>query len=336
MTHSQSIPQKGIPQIILDTDPGGDDTFAFLWLLSLVKRGFADLIAVTTADGNVAAQKTFSNSSQILSLAGFSQIEVGRGVPVQGAIEDASSIHGPDGMGNLSETLPAATHAFETARRSDDVIIDRLNAMPGEVTIVAIGPLTNLAAAEAKQPGILKQAKEIIVMGGAFLAPGNVTPHAEFNIWFNAVAAQTVFNSRDDLVVMPLDVTQHLIFTRQMAQAVVTNSSHRSPIAQLISPLCEFMIGTATGYCETRGIPGFLVHDAATIGYLFYPESFLLQRATVKIEIQGEWTIGQTLIDRRHTAKPGANAWVAMQVNAEMFFTSFLQDLIYLMLTITA
>lgn len=322
---------SNVSKIILDTDPGGDDTFAFLWLLSLVKQGFAELVAVTAADGNVAAQKTFTNSSQILGLAGFSQIEVGRGVPVSEAIEDASYIHGQDGMGNLSQTLPEPTHAFDTARSSDDVLIDRLSAMPGEITIVAIGPLTNLAAAEAKQPGILKQAKEIIIMGGAFHTPGNVTSQAEFNIWFNPTAAQTVLNSRDDIVVMSLDVTRHLIFTRQMAQSIVTGASHLSPIAQLISPLCEFMIGTAMGYRETRGIAGFLVHDAATIGYLFYPESFLLQRATVKVETQGKSTIGQTLVDRRHGAKPGANAWVAMQVNTETFFTSFLQDLMQIM-----
>lgn len=83
-----------------------------------------------------------------------------------------------------------------------------------------LGPLTNLAAAETKSPGILKKAKEIVIMGGAFFCFGNVTPHAEFNIWFNAEAAQTVFDSRSDIVVMPLDVTRHLIFTREMTQAV--------------------------------------------------------------------------------------------------------------------
>ena len=315
------------PKIILDTDPGGDDIFAFLWLLSLVKQGLAELVAVTTADGNVAARRTFSSASQILGLGGFQHIEVGRGVSVKGeALEDAAHIHGLDGMGNLSHTLPAATHTFEKARYSDEIIIDKLNANPGEITLIAIAPLTNLASAEQKSPGILKKAREVVIMGGTFHCPGNITPQAEFNIWFNPEAAQTVFNSRDDIVVMPLDVTRRLIFTRDMMQAV-NQVNPKSEISRFLCSLCEFMIGTALEYRETKGISGFLVHDAATLGYLFYPETLMLQRAKVRIETKGEWTCGQSLIDSRHAPKAGANAWVALQVDEVGFFTSFIQDL---------
>lgn len=318
-----------IPKIILDTDPGGDDTFAFLWLLSLVKQGLAELVAVTTTDGNVAAKRTFLSASQILNLIGFESIEVGRGVRMKAPTEDATHIHGADGMGNLSHTLPEATHLFESACHSDQVIIDSLNAAPGEITLVAIGPLTNLASAEEKSPGILSKAKEIVIMGGAFHCPGNVTPHAEFNIWFNPEAAATVFNSRNDLVVMPLNITTRLIFTSDMAQSVVQTNPD-SKISQFLTQLCKFMIGTALGYRETKRIPGFLVHDAATLGYLFYPETLMVQRATVRIETKGEWTRGQTLIDRRNTSKSKANAWVALQVDEAAFFTHFVEDLKYL------
>ena len=318
------------PQIILDTDPGGDDIFAFLWLLSLVKQKLADLVAVTSVDGNVAARKTFSSASQILGLTGFSNIELGRGVPVkENPGEDAGHIHGADGMGNLSQILPLATHQFEKARYADEIIVDKLNAAPGDITILAIGPLTNLAAAEAKQPGILKKAKEIVMMAGTFQCPGNATPNAEFNVWFNAEAAQVVFNSRDDIVVMPLDVTRHLIFTRDMA-AAVTQTNPNGQLAQFLGALCEFMIGTALQYRQTAGIPGFLVHDAAVLGYLFYPETLLLRRANVRVETKGEWTRGQTLIDDRHSAKVGANAWIALQIDETGFFTSFVEDLKYL------
>ena len=112
------------PRIILDTDPGGDDIYAFLWLLSLVKSGLAELVAVTSADGNVAAKRTFSSASQILNLAGFPEIKVGRGVPIKQVVEDAGHIHGADGMGNLSHTLPPATHNFEDAGYWDEIIID--------------------------------------------------------------------------------------------------------------------------------------------------------------------------------------------------------------------
>lgn len=327
--------QPDYPKIILDTDPGGDDIYAFLWLLSLVKQGNAELVAVTAAEGNVAASQTFASASQILNLVGFPDTEVGRGVPVKEIIEDAAHIHGTDGMGNLSCTLPKPSHHLEKARDSDRLIIEQLNAAPGEITIVAIGPLTNLATAESKSPGILKKAREIVLMGGAFDCPGNVTPHAEFNIWFNAEAARIVLGSRDDIVVMPLDVTRHLVFTQEMTQQV-TQVNPSSSLAQFLNSLGEFMIGTALDYRETSGVRGFLVHDAATLGYLFYPETFMLKRAKVQIETEGKLTLGQTLIDRRRTAKTSANAWVAMQVDDAQFFTNFVEDLRQLLMAIVS
>lgn len=314
-------------QIILDTDPGGDDIFALLWLLSLVKQNVTDLIAVTTAKGNVAEQRTFTNASQVLSLMGKPSIALGRGVVNQSDLEgDASHIHGSDGMGNLAIILPAATHDFRTAPFSDDLIIDRLNANPGEITLVAIAPLTNLASAEAKSPGVLKKARELVIMGGAFDRSGNITAQAEFNIWFNPEAAETVFASREDIVVLPLDITTRLRFTPQMAMAV-TQATSDPQLAQFLSSLCDFMVSTALGYRETEGVPAFLVHDAAAIAYLFYPEVFSFRRGEVQIETQGKWTRGKTMINDRPFAQARSNAWIAVQVDERIFFTHFLADL---------
>ncbi|MBD1913956.1 MULTISPECIES: nucleoside hydrolase [unclassified Leptolyngbya] len=315
------------PKIILDTDPGGDDSFALLWLQSLAKQGLADIVAVTASAGNVNARNTFLGASKLLVAGGFDAVEVGRGVGQPGAeIEDAAHIHGADGMGNLSHTLPEVSQSFETARPSDEVLIEKLNQMPGEITIVAIAPLTNLAAAEQKSPGILKNAKEIVIMGGAFQTWGNVTPEAEFNIAFDPEAANVVLNSRDDLVVIPLDVTHHLIFTPEMARQV-SQVNPQNKISQFIVPLCEFMTSTALAYRETKGVSGFLVHDAATLAYLFYPEMLHFQRAKVEIEMQGTWTRGKTLFDRRHSAKQSANAWVALQTRSVDLLAVMVEDL---------
>ncbi|MEM7064427.1 MAG: nucleoside hydrolase [Cyanobacteria bacterium P01_B01_bin.77] len=317
-------------KIILDTDPGGDDIFAFLWLLSLAKQELVKLVAITTAEGNVAARNTFSNSAQVLELTGFSTVPVGRSVPLHtDPRENAAHIHGADGMGNLSKTLPLSDRVFDLAQRADELLIEALNTDPGQITILAIGPLTNLAAAETKQPGILKKAKEIVVMGGAFHCRGNVTPTAEFNIWFNPKAAQVVFDSRDDIVVIPLDVTRDLVFTQTMAEIVTQHNAH-SNLAQFVVKLCRFMVSTALKYRATGGVPGFLVHDAVTVGYLVYPETLMFKRARVQVETQGECTLGQTLMDERHQAKSGANAWVALQVDSPNFFTSFVEDLKHL------
>lgn len=314
------------PHIILDTDPGGDDAVALLWVLSLVQQGNANLTAVTSVGGNVAVAQTFANASRILALGGFQHIEVGRGVAINSAALDASHIHGQDGMGGLSNLLPVSPHQYELARSSEDIIIHHLTVNPGVVTLVAIGPLTNLAAAEAKCPGILRQAREVVVMGGAFRCRGNVTSHAEFNLWFDSEAAQVVLQSGSNVVVIGLDVTHRLIFTRDMAQAV-QRCAKGSAIATFLVALSECMIATNLSYRETGGIEGFLVHDAATLAYLFYPETLLFRRAQVDVETQGERTRGQTLMDDRHVAKPGANAWVALQVDHQTLLANLVEDL---------
>ncbi|MEA5594975.1 nucleoside hydrolase [Rivularia sp. UHCC 0363] len=316
-------------KIIFDTDPGGDDIFALLWLQSLVKQGLAELIAVTTAEGNIGSELTFINASKVLSLGGFEQVELGRGVTVkESKIADAAYIHGMDGMGNISHHLPAAKHDFESAVYSDDLIIDKLNNYPEEITILAVAPLTNLAAAESKSPGILRKAKEIVIMGGAFKVPGNVTPHAEFNIIYNSQAAEKVFASRDDIVVLPLDITQELIFTPEMADDIISNSD--SDLTKFISELCNFMTAASLRYRQTKGIKGFLVHDGAAVAYLFYPETLLFRRARVDIETQGHHTLGKTLFDERFQAKTDANAWVALQVDRVGLLASLVEDLIFL------
>lgn len=317
-----------VVKVILDTDPGGDDAFALLWLQSLAKQGIAEIVAVTTVNGNVRARQTFSGASQLLALGKFDHVEVGRGVvaETETGIGDASHIHGNDGMGNLSTTLPRSSLVYEDALFADDLLITKLNEMPGEIIVIAIGPLTNLAAAERKAPGTLRKAKEVIIMGGAFHTYGNVTPHAEFNIAFDPEAAQIVFSSRDDFVVIPLDVTHHLIFTPEMANQI-RQVKLNSAIAQFIVSLCDFMTQTSLAYRETKGVPGFLVHDAATIAYLFYPETLAFRRAQVEIETQGTETRGKTLIDDRHVPKSNTNAWIAMQVNAIEALAILVEDL---------
>ncbi len=316
-------------KILLDTDPGGDDSFAFLWLQSLAKQGYAEIVAVTSADGNVQAHHTFAGSCKLLQLGGFGGVEVGRGViggSAQQAVADAGGIHGADGMGNLSHTLPAPAQDYETARASDDLLIEKLKAAPGEIVLVAIGPLTNLAAAERKSPGVLNLAKQIVIMGGAFFHQGNVISEAEFNIAYDAEAAKLVFGCCQNLIVMPVDVTHQLVFTPALAQQISAVQPD-SPISQFVVALCNFMVGTALSFREMNGQHGFLVHDAATLAYLFYPETLLFRRMQVEIETQGEWTRGKTVFDRRSGIKTTANAWVALEVDAVNLLAMLVEDL---------
>ncbi len=322
-------------KIILDTDPGADDIFALLWLLSLSLQPNIqpniEIAAITTVGGNVPELSTFQAAHKILNLLGIEGIEVGRAAPrLQGEISDAAHIHGQDGMGNLSRTLPEVIVDINQARCADEIIIDRLSQAPGEVDLVAIGPLTNLAAAETKKPGILAQAKSIVIMGGAFGCPGNVTPEAEFNIAFDAHAAAQVFASSDRIVVLPLDITSHLLLTPAMLGSI-TKTNNQTKLAIFLDQLGQFMFSTHQEHRETGGLEGCLMHDASTIAYLFYPETLWLQRARVEIETEGKFTQGKTLCDRRHYPKTNSNAFIATQVDANSLLAALVADLKYLL-----
>jgi inosine-uridine nucleoside N-ribohydrolase len=312
-------------RILFDTDPGGDDIFALLWLQSLARQGHAEIVAVTTVGGNVSSRQTFENASRVLALGGHASVEVARCATADRPAADASHIHGLDGMGNLAQQLPAAPHRWDDAPRADDVIIRRLEQSPGQITLVAVGPLTNLAAAERKRPGILKRAREVVVMGGAFTRRGNVTPHAEFNIYCDPAAAQRVFDSRDDIVVLPLDVTTRVNFRPEHA-AEVLRGAPTSATANFLADLTQFLTHTTLGFREADGLACFHVHDAATLAYLYHPELLLLRRAHVRVETEGRWTTGQTVFDQRHGAKRQANAWVAQQVDATNLLSILVED----------
>ena len=323
-------------KIILDTDPGADDIFALLWLISLSLQGFSEIRAITTVGGNVSAVYTFRAAHKILNLLGVRGIEVGYSAPrVAGEIIDAASFHGQDGMGNLSHTLPEVNLEFDQARCADEIIIENLSQAPGEIDLVAIGPLTNLAAAETKSPGILQQAKSIVIMGGAFNCPGNVTPEAEFNIAFDPQAAAKVFASSNQVVVMPLDITNQLLLTPAILTKI-TETNAQTKLALFLQSLGQFMFKTNLQHRETGGIDGCLMHDAAAIAYLFYPETLGLQRARVEIETTGKFTQGKTLCDRRHVPKINPNAFIATQVDAVSLLTVLVEDLKYLLSNISS
>ena len=309
-------------KMIIDTDPGIDDAMAIAYAAADPE---IKVVGLTTIFGNVYVEQGTRNALHLVEMLGLDcPVAEGAAEPLAMPLDPPSqNVHGPEGFGGLPAPTPSSKAIDESAA---EFLVRMCNESPNEVVICAIGPLTNLAAAETKQPGILKKAKEIIVMGGAFHCRGNVTPTAEFNIWFNPQAAQAVFDSRDDIVLLPLDVTRELVFTQAMAD-VVTQHNPDSSLAQFVVKLCHFMVGTALESRETARVPGFLVHDAATVGYLCYPETLLLKRARMQVETQGDWTMGQTLMDERHQAKSSANAWIALQVDIPNFFASFVEDL---------
>lgn len=163
--------------------------------------------------------------------------------------QDASHIHGNDGIGNLSAMLPEVILPTQE-KDSVDMIIEAIHTYGNELAILVTGPMTNMALAEAREPGILSKCKKIIAMGGAITINGNVTPVAEFNISYDAESAATVFNSTKNIMLIPLDLTTQMVFTEEDMENCFKNINHAAK-EEFMRALTKFTTGTNTMFRET-------------------------------------------------------------------------------------
>lgn len=303
-------------QVILDTDPGVDDAIAMLWLLALDLRFRADIMGITTVEGNLRRRGTFGNACRILDLCRRSDIKLAKSAPHSG--KTAEHIHGIDGLAGQSTSLPEPSKRYDRAPNAP-VQLDRwINAGTKETTVLAIGPLTNLDAVEVLAPGTLANARDIIVLGGSFKS-GNVTAEAEFNIHFNPRALQSVLNAQANLTMIPLDVSRQLDLNSDHLKAAgfEQDTSRIGKFVYRLTQAMEQQLKTASIHC-------FFVHDACAIAYAFYPELFETVSAHVKVDARsGLPTTGKTTILNR----PIANAAVARRINADAVRDQMLSDL---------
>jgi inosine-uridine nucleoside N-ribohydrolase len=311
--------------ILIDCDPGGDDIFALLWLL--INHKFAhvpmEVIGITTVWWNVRADLTYMNA---LRMCEFVWVDV----PVakdhrQIASEDASHIHGSDGIGGLSSMLPSLKLP-DMELDSIDMIVQAIQMHGSDLTILATGPMTNLALAEQRVPGILQQCKRIIAMGGAISLHGNVTPVAEFNIAYDPMSAKIVFDVTDNLMLAPLDLTTSMVFDNDDMMNCFREINHGNKQAFMFE-LTNFLIKTNMQFRETGYEHGFYVHDAHTVWLLLYPHLYEGAFQQVMVETQGEYTKGETIIDQRNIARVQTNAFIAMKFNKALFLEAMTQDL---------
>ena len=211
-------------KLIIDTDPGVDDAVAILMALAAPE---VEVVGLTTVGGNVRLASTTRNALALLQAAGRSEIPVAKGAskPLRGSFTYAPQFHGP---GGLSFRLPEPVEGA-VAEGAVQFLSDRLTSQPGEVALVALGPLTNVARLLWERPMALEHARNIVVMGGAVNAPGNVTPKAEFNIYSDPAAAEIVFSSGLPVTVVDLAACRQVGISREQAMAL--RSDH--PIGRL-------------------------------------------------------------------------------------------------------
>jgi inosine-uridine nucleoside N-ribohydrolase len=206
-----------------------------------------------------------------------------------------------------------------------DCLLDRIRRFPGEITLIALGPLTNVAHALHRDAALMRQLADVVIMGGAVGVPGNVTPTAEFNIYVDPEAAQIVFSSELPLTLIGLDVTERVRLTAEML---------KQQVRPLATPLSQFLIDCTaqTIQCHTRveRSTGMAMHDPLAVGAVIDPTLVRTVPLPVQVETTGQWTTGMTVADRRPARSEltaPANARVALDVEGDRFLDLFLARL---------
>ena len=304
-------------RVIYDTDPGVDDAMALYYALA---HPDIAVVGVTTTFGNVTVEQAACNALYLLAVAGRGEIPVTQGVAaplVKRGEAPPEHIHGADGLGNLAQRV--VTNKQLDARTSAQFIVDMARQLPGEITVVAVGPLGNLALAiEPQLPSLLR---EVVIMGGAVLEPGNVSPVAEANVWNDPHAADLVFTAGFDLTMVGLDVTHQVILPVTLFAQIAQH--HQHPATDTLHHAVAFYADFYSGlYPHVAAIHGCFGHDVLAFVALTNPELFGTETGRVRVAVDG-LAQGQTMLRRKDIAYP-QSGWgpevpdtqVCMQVQA--------------------
>ena len=293
-------------KVILDCDPGHDDAIA---ILLADANPAIELVAITTVAGNQTLDRTTRNALRVCALAGIDDVPVAAGCdrPLLRELVTAAEVHGESGLDGATlpepDRGPAAAHAV-------DLIVETVMAAPGEITLVPIGPLTNVALALRREPRIASRVREVVLMGGSFTR-GNRTPAAEFNIFVDPEAAAVVFEAGWPLTMVGLDLTHQARATPEVV----------ARIRAVGTPLTEAVTGLMTFYA--RAYPssaGPAVHDPCAVACVIRPDLLRCRDAFVAVETEGRWTRGMTVTDFDGRLDRPANARVATELDVAGFW----------------
>lgn len=302
-------------RVILDTDPGIDDALAILLALASPE---VQVEAVTVTHGNCPTGQGVINALRVLELAGATQVPVAAGVevPLIQSPLTAPETHGESGLGYARLPPPRPGPAKQHAV---DLLIERIMAAPGEVTVVAVAPLTNLALAIRREPGIVQAVQEVIIMGGAIRHGGNTTPLAEFNVYVDPHAAHMVYHSGMPMTLVPLDVTYQCVLTQTEVDELLAIAS---PLTRFIAEATRFYMAF---HAEYQRIQGCVINDPLALALAFAPELVETQALYVSVDIQSDLSLGKTMADFYQAWQKPPNMQVALQVQARRFIDLFLE-----------
>ena len=314
-------------KVIIDTDPGTDDALALMLALNSPEL---DVRAITVVPGNVTAAMGLENALRMVSLANRCDIPVAAGAqhPLFQKLITAEFWHGKNGLANVE--LPASKCRVD-ARFGPDLIIQLVHASPHEITLVPVGPLTNIALAVEKDPSIVPLVKEVVLMGGS-ISGGNVNAAAEANIYNDPEAAQIVFQAGWPLTMVGLEIGDKALFTHKYLDELART---HGPINDFIVSVLAFLVNLS----GTFGAPGSPMYDPSAVAVAIDSTLVKVQEMHVDVETRGEFTRGETVGNRRgevernvlhgdryiiegvDAVKP--NARVCLDVDADRFLELF-------------
>jgi len=297
-------------RIIFDTDTGVDDAMA---LLLILRSPELQLEGVTTVFGNSSVDNCTRNALAVLELGGRPDVPVARGAhrpllrPYRGK---GSTVHGENGLGNVDMPPPKTKPVSAPAAQ---FIVEQVMAAPGEIGLVAVGPLANLALAVRLEPRIVNAVREVIIMGGAATVGGNASAAAEANIHNDPEAASIVFSAGWPLTMVGLDVTTQI----QMKQDYLARlEAAGTPLTDFIIAITEFY---SRNYLRRYGIRGFFVHDSSAVAYAIDPTLFETRLLPVEIDTTHGPNAGRTVADVRQDPPQEPNVNVCLRVDAARF-----------------
>jgi len=298
-------------KIIIDTDPGHDDALA---ILLLEKSGFFDIKAITTVAGNSSIEDTNNNARYILDLiSSKTPIYSGEEKPLKKELIKAV-VHGNGGLAG------AKINKIEKLTNNASLkIINLVKSSPNEITIITLGPLTNIAKAFMEEPEIISMIKEIVIMGGAIEVPGNKNRVAEFNIFVDPDAADIVFRADLKKTLVTLDACNDIFLLLNDFEQI-KNPSLSQPIKDMMKPYIE-------GIQKFEKASGALMYDPLAAYFLINPSAYELIPMDIKVETNSELTRGMTVADRRKWGEKKNNINVVNKINKEAFISDFISIL---------
>jgi len=299
-------------KIIIDTDPGQDDAVAIL--LALASPEELEVLGVVAVGGNVGLDLTAKNARKVVELAGRTDVPVFTGCdrPLKRKPVSGAHVHGHTGLDGPD--LPEPTMPLQE-KHGVDFLIDTLGAAePGSITLCTLGPLTDIAMALERAPDVVRRAREIVMMGGAYFEVGNITPTAEFNIYYDPDAADIVFRSGMPIVQHPLDVTHGVLTTpERMARIAALGNRCGAAVAAMLGFSEKFDL-------EKYGSEGAPLHDPCVIAWLLRPDLFRGRQINVTIETGSELTMGMTVADYWRITDRPRNVNFIRSVDADGFY----------------